>query len=128
MLPLPLSDGSRVRHLLRFTRRIARTIDFLAGRFGPLLAGARPRGNALREEVFPRLIPANKLAAALPFDLEGDDVLLLGALRLLDFDEDFGVLARRVLERLGLRDLERGFGSRLEDTDVDAFAGRVVVG
>ena len=79
MLPLPLSDGSRVRHLLRFTRRIALMMDFLGGRFGPLFAGARPRGSELREGVFPRLIPANRLAASLPRDLEGDDFVFLGA-------------------------------------------------
>ena len=104
-------------------------MDFLGGRFGPLFAGARPRGSELREEVFPRLIPANRLAASLPRDFEGDDFVFLGALRRLDCAVELGVLARRVRERLDLRDFERGLGSRLGDAvDVDTFTGSAGAG
>ena len=83
MLPLPLSDGSRVRHLLSFTLRIAPTIAFFEGRLGPLfLAGALPKGSVLLDGDLPRRMLFNKLDASPPLDFDGvrageDEVLRL---------------------------------------------------
>ena len=108
ILPLPLSEGSRVRHLLRLTLRIALTIDLFAGRFGPVfLAGLLPRFKVLLGDDLPRRIPLSKLVAADPFDFDEERDLDVGDfLRLFDARVVLR-LSRRLTRRFGLRRVDR---------------------